>query len=59
MKAGVDLICIDRAHGHSAKVLNTLREIKKNFKIPVMAGNIVTSEGAEDLIKAGADAVKV
>jgi len=59
VKAGVDLICIDRAHGHSAKVINMLKEIKKNFKIPVMAGNIVTSEGAEDIIRAGADAVKV
>jgi len=58
-KAGVDLICIDRAHGHSEAVLKTLREIKKNFDLPVAAGNIVTAKGAEDLIKAGADALKV
>lgn len=59
MKAGADLVSIDRAHGHSEAVLKTLREIKKNFDIPVTAGNIVTAEGAEDLIKAGADALKV
>lgn len=58
-KAGADLVSIDRAHGHSEAVLKTLREIKKNFDIPVTAGNIVTAEGAEDLIKAGADALKV
>ena len=58
-KAGADLVSIDRAHGHSEAVLRTLREIKKNFDIPVTAGNIVTAEGAEDLIKAGADALKI
>jgi len=59
VKAGADLVSIDRAHGHSEAVLKTLREVKKNFDIPVTAGNIVTAEGAEDLIKAGADALKV
>ena len=59
VKAGVDLVSIDRAHGHSEAVLRTLRDIRKNFDIPVTAGNIVTSEAAEDLIKAGADALKV
>lgn len=59
VKAGADLVSIDRAHGHSEAVLKTLRDIKKNFDIPVTAGNIVTSEGAEDLIKTGADALKV
>ncbi|OGI27682.1 MAG: IMP dehydrogenase [Candidatus Moranbacteria bacterium RIFOXYB1_FULL_43_19] len=59
VKAGADLVSIDRAHGHSEAVLRTLREVKKNFDIPVTAGNIVTAEGAEDLIKAGADALKV
>ena len=58
-KAGADLVSIDRAHGHSEAVLRTLRDIKKNFDIPVTAGNIVTPDGAEDLIKAGADALKV
>ena len=59
VKAGADLVSIDRAHGHSEAVLKTLRDIKKNFGIPVTAGNIVTAEGAEDLIKAGADALKI
>jgi len=59
VKAGADLVSIDRAHGHSEAVLRTLRDIKKNFDIPVTAGNIVTLEGAEDLAKAGADALKV
>jgi len=59
VKAGADLVSIDRAHGHSEAVLRTLRDIKKNFDIPVTAGNIVTAEGAEDLVKAGADALKV
>jgi len=59
VKAGVDLVSIDRAHGHTETVLKTLRDIRKNFDIPVTAGNIVTAEGAEDLIKAGADALKV
>jgi IMP dehydrogenase len=59
VEAKVDLVSIDRAHGHSEVVLKTLKDIKKNFDIPVTAGNIVSSEGAEDLIKAGADALKV
>ncbi|MDI6778419.1 MAG: IMP dehydrogenase [Patescibacteria group bacterium] len=59
IEAGADLISIDRAHGHSERVMKTLREIKKNFDIPVIAGNIVIAEGAEDLIKAGADGIKV
>jgi IMP dehydrogenase len=58
-KAGVDLIAIDTAHGHSSAVMNTLREIKKNFDVDVIAGNVATTEGAEDLIAAGADAIKV
>jgi len=59
VEANVDLVSIDRAHGHSEVVLKTLKDIKKNFDIPVTAGNIVTSAAAEDLIKAGADALKV
>jgi IMP dehydrogenase len=59
VEAGVDLISIDRAHGHTEAVLKTLRDIKKNSDVPVTAGNIVTAEAAEDLIKAGADALKV
>lgn len=58
--AGVDVIFIDTAHGHSLGVINTLKEVKKLFpQIQVVAGNIGTAEAAEALIKAGADAVKV
>lgn len=59
VEAEADLVSIDRAHGHTESVLRTLREIKKNFDVPVIAGNIVTAEGTEDLARAGADAVKV
>lgn len=59
IKSGVDIIAIDTAHGHSKAVINTLREIKKQFDIDVIAGNVATAEGAKDLIDAGADAVKV
>jgi IMP dehydrogenase len=57
--AGVDVLAIDTAHGHTQTVIDTLKNIKKNFKIEVVAGNVATSEGTEDLIKAGADAIKV
>lgn len=58
--AGADLICVDTSHGHSNRVLERVKEIKKNFPdILVMAGNVVTAEGTEALIKAGADIVKV
>lgn len=59
IKAGVDIIAIDTAHGHSKAVINTLKEIKKKFDIDVIAGNVATAEGTADLIKAGADAVKI
>jgi IMP dehydrogenase len=59
VEADVDFISIDTAHGHSQAVLNMLKEIKKKFEIPVIAGNIATGEAAEELIKAGADALKV
>jgi IMP dehydrogenase len=59
VKAGVDLIAIDTAHGHTQPVLDTLREIKRLFDVDVIAGNVATAEGTEDLIKAGADAVKI
>ena len=57
--AEVDVIVVDTAHGHSQNVLDTVSQIKKQHKIDVIAGNIATSEAAADLIKAGADAVKV
>lgn len=59
VSAGVDVIVVDTAHGHSKRVLQTVEMIKSNFNVDVIAGNIATGEGAEDLIKAGADAVKV
>ncbi len=60
VEAGVDLIVVDSAHGHSQSVLDTIREIKKLFPhIELMGGNIATADGARALIEAGADAVKV
>jgi IMP dehydrogenase len=57
---GVDVICLDSAHGHTKGVINTLKEIKKAFKhIQVIAGNVGTGAGAKALAEAGADAVKV
>lgn len=58
-KEDVDVIVVDSAHGHSQKVLDTVKQIKKQFDIDVIGGNVVTAEGTEDLISAGADAVKV
>ena len=57
--AGADVIALDTAHGHSAAVLKTLKAVKRRFKVEVIAGNVATYQGALDLIKAGADAIKV
>jgi len=59
LQAGVDVIVVDTAHGHSKGVLSMVRQIKGKFDIQVIAGNVGTSEGTKELIKAGADAVKV
>ncbi|MCS7009952.1 MAG: IMP dehydrogenase [Anaerolineales bacterium] len=60
VEAGVDLLVIDTAHGHSRGVLNAIQRIKKNWpKLPLIAGNVVTAEGTKALIEAGADAIKV
>jgi IMP dehydrogenase len=59
VNAGVDVVVIDTAHGHSKSVMTALRAIKKKFGIEVIAGNVATAEGTLDLIKAGADAVKI
>ena len=56
---GVDVLVVDSAHGHSANVLETVKEIKAQWDIDVVAGNVATEEGCRDLINAGADAVKV
>ena len=58
--AGVDVIVVDTAHGHSQAVIDRVSWVKKNFPdVQVIGGNIATGEAAKDLIKAGADAVKV
>ena len=60
VNAGVDLLSVDTAHGHSQGVLNAVKKLKEAFPdITLMAGNIATPEACEDLIKAGADIVKV
>jgi len=57
--ADVDLVCVDTAHGHSQNVVDTVKKIKADYKIDVIAGNIATAEAAKALIGAGADAIKV
>ncbi len=58
--AGVDIIVVDTAHGHSEGVLNTVTRLKKAYpSVQIVGGNIATAEAALDLVKAGADAVKV
>jgi len=59
IKAEVDVIVVDTAHGHSQNVIDTVKTIKSKYKIDVIAGNIATAEAAEDLIAAGANAIKV
>jgi IMP dehydrogenase len=57
--AGVDVLVVDTAHGHSDKVISTVTKIKKLGKIEVIAGNVATKEATKELIDAGADCVKV
>jgi len=59
IKADVDVVVVDSAHGHTDNVLQTVEWIKSNHDIDVVAGNVATADGAKDLIDAGADAVKV
>lgn len=59
IEAEADVIVVDTAHGHTKNVLEMVAWIKENYKIDVIAGNIATAQAAEDLIAAGADAVKV
>jgi IMP dehydrogenase len=59
IKRGVDVLIVDSAHGHSANVVETVRQVKRQWDIDVIAGNVATLEGGRDLAKAGADAVKV
>ncbi len=57
--AGVDVLVVDTAHGHSVSVLQMVEKIKRTFRVEVMAGNVATGDAAEALIAAGADAVKI
>ena len=59
IQRGVDVLVVDSAHGHSKNVIETVQKIKEDWDIDVVAGNVATAEGCRDLIKAGADAVKV
>lgn len=60
LKAGVDVLVVDTAHGHSVAVVETVAAIKKRYPdIELIAGNVATAEATEELIKAGADAIKV
>lgn len=60
VKAGVDVLLIDTSHGHSLNVINAVRRLKKLFPdVEVIAGNVGTAKGAEELIEAGVDAVKI
>ncbi|MEX0886122.1 MAG: IMP dehydrogenase [Phycisphaeraceae bacterium] len=59
IRAEVDVIVVDSAHGHTANVLDAVRTIKSRYDIDVIAGNVATAAGARELVEAGADAVKV
>jgi IMP dehydrogenase len=59
VSAGVDVLVVDTAHGHSSNVMTTVKELKRRFDVDVVAGNVATAEGARDLVAAGVDGVKV
>jgi len=59
IKAGVDVVVVDSAHGHSMNIINAVKTIKSQHDIEVIAGNVATFDGATELIEAGVDAVKV
>jgi len=60
LKAGADVLLIDTSHGHTQNVIDTVRELKETFKtIELIAGNVATAKGTEELIQAGVDAVKI
>ncbi|WP_163563957.1 IMP dehydrogenase [Helicobacter suis] len=59
VKAGVDVLVLDSAHGHSLNVIKTLEAVKKELAVDVVVGNVVTAQASKDLINAGADAIKV
>jgi IMP dehydrogenase len=59
IQRGVDILVVDSAHGHSSNVIETVKQLKRQWKIDVIAGNVATFEGGKALADAGADAVKV
>jgi len=59
IRRGVDILVVDSAHGHSSNVIASVRELKRQWSIDVIAGNVATFEGGKALVEAGADAVKV
>ena len=60
LAAGADLLVVDTAHGHQKKMIDALKTIKNlNPNVPIVAGNVVTADGTRELIKAGADIIKV
>jgi IMP dehydrogenase len=59
VKASVDVVVVDTAHGHSQGVLDMVKLLKSKFEIEIVAGNVATAEATVDLIKAGADCIKV
>lgn len=59
VKAGVDTLVLDSAHGHSKGIIDTVKNIKQKFNVDIIAGNVATSNAVEALIKAGVDGVKV
>lgn len=59
VKAGVDALVMDSAHGHSKGIIDTLKELKRNFDVDVVVGNVANPAGIKDIANAGADAIKV
>ncbi len=59
LRAGVDVLVVDSAHGHSRNVVETVKQLKRRHEIDVIAGNVATAEGAKALAEAGCDAIKV
>jgi len=60
VRAGVDILVVDTAHGHQERMISALRAVRAaDLRVPIVAGNVVTAEGVTDLVRAGADIVKV
>ncbi|MCG8470297.1 MAG: IMP dehydrogenase [Desulfobacterales bacterium] len=59
VKAGADVLCIDTSHGHSKNVMDSVTKLKATFDVDVIAGNVATAKGAQALVDAGVDAIKV